>query len=64
MMRTDNDWCVRARRGRAARQDAAIKFSAPERPETFVRWALTPKAQALLDSYASDNGAYPLERAR
>jgi hypothetical protein len=58
-----NDWAVRSHRGRAARQDAAIRFQAPEPPETFVRWALTAKAQALLDAFAAEHGAYPMGRA-
>lgn len=62
--RAGNDWCVRSRRGRAARQDAAIRFQVPERPEAFVRFALTAEAQRLLDAYLAERGAYPMGGSR
>jgi hypothetical protein len=64
MARDGNDWCVRSRRGRAARQDAAVRFQAPASPESFVHWALTEEAQRLLDAYAAERGAFPIGGAR
>jgi hypothetical protein len=64
MRERGNDWAVRSHRGRAARQDAAYKWQAPEPQKSFVRYALTAKAQALLDAFAAERGAYPMGGAR
>jgi hypothetical protein len=53
-----NDFFVRARRGRAARQDAAIVFRpAPEEPPQCIRYALTPAGEALLREWEASRAS-------
>ncbi len=47
-----NDFFVRSRRDRAARQDAAIVYQPkPEAPAKCIRYALTPAGEALLKEW-------------